>query len=658
MRIRMLGAVLGVLVAVPMVMMVPIVPVSFHTSPLGGDARQSTQSTAPRVVTVELGSETAPRNGARTEVGFPDGVPIAESNLSRLEQIRPPSRSLRYRAPRTQEFSAVAVTWRHQNRPATVNVAVRVRQEGAWSPWQAVGAEENTAPTATRQGVETAADVRDAASLIWVGPSEGVDLMVTTLAGPAPVGVRLELIDPLDLPTDHEPELTQPSSRDEAAKPPAIFSRAAWGANETVATWSPQYASTVHAVVLHHTATSNNYQPADVPKILRSIFHYHAVSNGWGDIGYNVLVDRFGRLWEGRKGGLTRPVIGAHAGGFNTGTAGIAMIGHHSTTPVPAAVVESVARYVAWKFSLHGGVDPRGSVQLTGGPSSKYPTRVTLTLPRVFPHQATSATECPGRYGLEALEPIRQRAFQLMNIWQDPTQTRTRLAVFRPAEGTWFIHGVGSVRYGEAGDIPVPADYDGDGEWELAVFRPAEGTWFIHGVGSVRYGEAGDIPVPADYDGDGAAEPAVFRPATGTWYAYGVGAVQYGENGDIPVPGTYTNAGRADFAVFRPAEGTWFIHGVGSVRYGEAGDIPVPADYDGDGEWELAVFRPSAGTWFIHGVGSVRYGEAGDIPVPADHNGDGYADPAVWRPGIGTWFILGGRSHQHGQHGDIPVPLM
>ena len=84
---------------------------------------------------------------------------------------------------------------------------------------------------------------------------------------------------------------------------------------------------------MHHTADTNNYTADQVPAMMRSIYRYHTVSRGWGDIGYNVIVDKYGRLWEGRFGGLASTVIGAHAGGFNTGTFGVSMLGNYDTTP-------------------------------------------------------------------------------------------------------------------------------------------------------------------------------------------------------------------------------------------------------------------------------------------------------------------------------------
>lgn len=61
--------------------------------------------------------------------------------------------------------------------------------------------------------------------------------------------------------------------------------------------------------------------------ILRAIYAYHTQSQGWSDIGYNLLVDRFGRIWEGRSGGIGRPVIGAHTYGYNEESSAMSAIG-------------------------------------------------------------------------------------------------------------------------------------------------------------------------------------------------------------------------------------------------------------------------------------------------------------------------------------------
>ncbi|MDB6025451.1 MAG: putative two-component system sensor kinase [Verrucomicrobiales bacterium] len=124
----------------------------------------------------------------------------------------------------------------------------------------------------------------------------------------------------------------------------------------------------------------------------------------------------------------------------------------------------------------------------------------------------------------------------------------------------------------------------------------------------IQRGAAGDIPVPADYDGDGKADSAFFCPSNATWRIFGSTGTSWtnswGDPGDIPVPGDYDGDGKADVAIFRPADVTWYILGSNgkswTTPWGVSGDVPVPADYDGDGKTDPAVFRPADGTWRIY----------------------------------------------------------
>ena len=117
--------------------------------------------------------------------------------------------------------------------------------------------------------------------------------------------------------------------------------------------------------------------------------------NGWSDLAYNFIVDRFGTIWEGRGGGITRPVIGAHAKGFNTGSVGVSVIGNYVGVNASQASLESVARVVGWRLEEYN-VDPRGRASFTSGGSTSIPAGQVVNLPNVVGHRDVGATSCPG----------------------------------------------------------------------------------------------------------------------------------------------------------------------------------------------------------------------------------------------------------------------
>lgn len=244
------------------------------------------------------------------------------------------------------------------------------------------------------------------------------------------------------------------------------------------------------------------------------------------------------------------------------------------------------------------------------------------------------------------------------------------------------------IRFGlQDTDIPVPEDYDGDGITDVAVRRGSNYTWYVinssgnntnssnqDGIQREVFGRnSTDIPVPADYDGDGIADFAVRRASSFTWYIKnssgsnfnssredGIQRVVFGLNeADIPVKGDFDGDGKADIAVMRPSNGTWYIKnssgdntnssredGIQRVVFNTTeNDIPVPADYDGDGITDIAYRNPDNFTWYIRSSmdGTVTEVEFGlhphDIPVPADYDGDGKADLAIRRAGDQSFVI-------------------
>ena len=177
---------------------------------------------------------------------------------------------------------------------------------------------------------------------------------------------------------------------------PAIWGRDAWGARAPRS--NPTIASELKAAVLHHTAGTNAYGPGDVPALLRGIQAYHMDANGWDDIAYNFLVDKFGRTWEGRAGGVTNAVVGAHARGFNTGTFGVSMLGNYDQVGSTGAALEAVVQVMAWKFAVHD-VDPRYPTWIQAGSGSPvYPPGTWIPAQRIFSHRDVGQTACPGGY--------------------------------------------------------------------------------------------------------------------------------------------------------------------------------------------------------------------------------------------------------------------
>lgn len=303
----------------------------------------------------------------------------------------------------TRAFSAVAVTWRAEKGLGVVAVEVRGKRDGGWTPWRTAGADDQSPPAA--------GESRRGSDLVWLGASHGVDVAVSSAAGRAPADVQLRLIDPGTSAADASPGGRQPHSR-AGADPtrPTIYGRDQWGADESIMSWPPQYSSTIKAGFLHHTVQATSYTPADVPAMIRADYQYHSITRGWGDIGYNFLVDYFGRIWQGRAGNVALAGVGAHTGGFNTDTFGIAMIGDYSRYYAPAAVQNSVASVFAWKLAMYGR-SPYGTAVLTssGGGTSRYPAGTVVTKPVVMGHLDVGATACPGQYGYAALPYIRSQ---------------------------------------------------------------------------------------------------------------------------------------------------------------------------------------------------------------------------------------------------------
>ena len=318
------------------------------------------------------------------------------------------------RLAHTESFEMVGVTWKGRTTP---HVEVRTHTRGAWTGWKHLSSLGEHVPSA---GTAEAADASTTATEpMWVGPSDGVQVRVDRGAR----RLRVVLVDPGTRPAD-QPSASRVSAdaartttshivtasfASSSAPMPRVFRRRVWGANPNWRNGGPHYNGTIKGAHIHHTATSNRYSRSDVPGILRGMYWYHTKQLGWSDLGYNFLVDKFGRIWEGRAGGVRHPVRGAHTLGFNHASFGVAVIGSYGSVRPPARVVGDLVRLTAWKLDKYGR-RPSGSGSVVSTGSDRYPKGTRVWVRRIDGHRDTNYTACPGDRLYAQLPTIRRQA--------------------------------------------------------------------------------------------------------------------------------------------------------------------------------------------------------------------------------------------------------
>ena len=201
---------------------------------------------------------------------------------------------------------------------------------------------------------------------------------------------------------------SEPPRSVSAAGTPAIVTRAGWGADEKIVRAKPSLAPADRLAIVHHTAGTNTYTPSQAAAIVRGIEVYHVKGNGWNDIGYNFLVDRFGTVYEGRGGGTEKNVIGAHSEGFNAGTVGVALIGNYAQATPPKAQQDALVNLLAWRLDV-AHVDPLSTVVYTSGGNFKFKSGKNVTLRAISGHRDTGPSECPGTGTYVLLPAVAKR---------------------------------------------------------------------------------------------------------------------------------------------------------------------------------------------------------------------------------------------------------
>ncbi len=318
----------------------------------------------------------------------------------------------------TDHFRMVSATWEKGTLPAGATVQIETRSNGVWGDWHDLDAND-AAPDNGSADAIAAAQVNGGEQVsegVWVSESDAVRLRVSGTDAALPAGLKLTLIDPGTSPADAHPAGTGAVAH-ASAQQPTIYTRAQWGADESLRSrnpgcGTPDYSSTIKVGFVHHTVTTNNYSPDDVPGLLRAIYADHVFNNGWCDIGYNLVIDKFGRIWEGRYGGIDQPVLGAHTGGFNTDSFGVALLGNYETdaggTTPSDAMLSALESLLAWKLGMYGR-DAMGTTTLTSAGSvyTTYPRGTTVTFNVISGHRDADQTSCPGNAVYDQLPSIR-----------------------------------------------------------------------------------------------------------------------------------------------------------------------------------------------------------------------------------------------------------
>ncbi len=416
-------------------------------------------------------------------------------------------------------YGAVGVTWAHGEQVPDDEIAiqVRTRDSGAWSGWSTIEYHDDHGPDPDSAEGRHARPGTDA---LIVGAVDQVQVRVGTEAA-APDDLRLAVVDPgeatstarqtpeidtaaLDGTTQDGQSASTEGDLDLAtavtAPKPKIFSRSQWGANESLRDPGSLHYFEVHAGFVHHTVNANGYTRDQVPGILRGIYAYHTQSRGWSDIGYNFLVDRFGRIWEGRFGGVDRPVVGAHTLGYNDNAFAMSAIGNFEEVRPSDAMVEAYGALFAWKLALHG-VDASSSRQYV---TSRY-------FQAINGHRDADSTACPGQYLYNRVPDIRDIAATTQRSWRG-RELESDLAggplpdliVRRSTDGRGFVVPVvkrdGHFQVGkpvdtgldlsEARTLLKAGDWDRDGFGDLIVRNEGDGTLYLHrGLGTGAFEE-------------------------------------------------------------------------------------------------------------------------------------------------------------------------
>lgn len=331
----------------------------------------------------------------------------------------------------TGAFGLVGVTADEPLDPEA-RILVRVREDGAWSAWQPLVVSDHGPDPSSPE----ADDVRHGTEPLLTAEADGVQVRIDTPGGDVPEGLNIVTVDnpvvadDAALPAPRNLPIATAAAGAWSAPRPTIITRAEWGADERLTRAAPKASGTIKAGFIHHTASTSNYAPEAAAQQVRNLYTWFTQGRKYADIAYNFLVDRYGRIYEGRGGGVDQPIVGAHTAGFNQDTFAISALGnYHTTRPKPeelAAVTNAMSTLIAWKLAMHHR-DPNATTTLisdSGSGTSKYQPGQAATALVVGGHGDIGSTSCPGKFLAPQLPTIRAQAVSMIGASMfNPTVT-------------------------------------------------------------------------------------------------------------------------------------------------------------------------------------------------------------------------------------------
>ncbi len=517
-------------------------------------------------------SATIEPEGTQTE------NPATQESSPAVTTATPDGRTELLAAPQQVDtFGTVGVTWDADQEvgEAGIEIQIRTNTDGDWSGWSDLEYHDEHGPD---PDTTEASRERPGTEPTVVGRVDQVQVRTIT-DGTPPRGLRMAVVEAEELGSTPETEIEAPaidtatlpdpdSATDDgseassttgeegagsdglvlqakklSAPKPTIYSRAQWGANESIRDKSSLHYGSINGGFVHHTVNGNDYTKAEVPGIIRSIYSYHVRSRGWSDIGYNFLIDKFGRIWEGRYGGVNKAVVGAHTLNYNQYSFAASAIGNYDIAQPSQALLNAYASLFAWKLGANG-VSASSTKQKIGAKNFQA----------ISGHRDAGSTACPGRYLYAKIPQIRNKAAALQKGATPPvtpppatndgtnlgstwtgaairssltSRTYPDLVVRRASDGRGLVLPTGgltnfaaprsvSTGWSKKRQVFLSPDLTGDGRADLVMVSKKGFLAVKPGQGGSRFGRAGrvfkafrnyrQVTAVGDINGDGRAD--------------------------------------------------------------------------------------------------------------------------------------------------------